>query len=234
MLYYYEEKNIFGKWTPRTVPNERPDSKTSTGTRREIRNVQEVPGHMESMSLGALERHFNPDPVAPTLTDAEGRLIELALHYGAEILDEDATSYGFKQEDLLRLMLALTDPANQITALADRIHADNVAAGWWTDLKTGEDLHGKRNVGEMLCLIHSEVSEAMEGHRKRLPDDKLPHRPMFRVELIDAMIRILDLLGSQENDIHPAGTIFQEKRAYNAQRGDHKPEARLAAGGKAY
>ena len=121
-----------------------------------------------------------------------------------------------------------------ITALADEIHADNVKAGWWTDPKTGEDLHGKRNVPEMLCLIHSEISEAMEGYRKRLQDDKLPHRPMLRVELIDAMIRIFDLLGSEQNDEHPAGTIFQEKRAYNAQRADHKLENRLKPGGKAF
>lgn len=234
MLYYFEEKNVFGKWSPRTSRDERPDAKTSTGQRREIRNVHEVPVEMEGVSLGALERHFNKAPVASTLTDAEGRAIEIALHYGAEILDEDATSYAFKQDDLLRLMRAMTDPAAQITILANKVHADNVAAGWWTDLKTGEDLHGKRNVGELLCLIHSEISEAMEGHRKGLMDDKLPHRPMLRVELIDAMLRILDLLGSQENDIHPAGMIFQEKRDYNAKRADHKPEARLAAGGKAF
>ena len=126
-----------------------------------------------------------------------------------------------------------------ITCLADKIHADNVKAGWWTDLKTGEDLHGvdangkhKRNIPEMLMLIVSEVSEAMEGHRKKLNDDKLPHRPMLKVELIDAVIRILDLLGSEGNDAHPAGTIFMEKRDYNGNRADHKPENRKLAGGK--
>lgn len=231
MTWYFEEKNLFGKWMPRTQA-ERPEAKSAAGTRREIRNVQEVPVELEGVTLGALERHFNPIPSGPTLTDAEGRLIEVALHYGAEIVDEDY--YAFTQADLLRLMKAVADPGNQITALADRIHADNVAAGWWTDLKTGEDLHGKRNIPEMLMLIVSEIAEGMEGHRKKLMDDKLPHRPMLRVELIDAVIRILDLLGSQDNDIHPAGTIFQEKRAYNAQRADHKPEARLAAGGKAF
>lgn len=119
-----------------------------------------------------------------------------------------------------------------LTGLADKIHADNVKAGWWTDLKTGEDLHGKRNVGELLALIHSEISEALEGHRKKMADDKLPHRPAFRVELIDGMIRILDLLGSADNAEHPTGIIFEEKRDYNRHRLDHKPEARLGPGGK--
>lgn len=121
-----------------------------------------------------------------------------------------------------------------ITALADRIHADNVKVGWWTDLKTGEDLHGKRNVPEMLMLIVSEVSEAMEAHRKRLMDDKLPHRPGLRVELADAVIRILDLMGSEQNEEHPFGELFVEKRTYNAKRADHKPENRIKDGGKAF
>lgn len=124
--------------------------------------------------------------------------------------------------------------ADFLSALADRIHADNVEAGWWTDIKTGEDLHGKRNVPEMLCLIHSEISEGMEGHRKKLMDDKLPHRPMLRVEMADAVIRILDLMGSQDNDEHPFGTLLQEKRNFNRHRADHKVENRLKDGGKAF
>ena len=202
-MFYYEERNVFGKWTARTII-ERPTGNSASGTKREIRNVREVPVAMEQLTLGALQRHFNPEPETGLPTPAT-----------AVVTHSDRV-------------------AQMITALADEIHADNVRAGWWNDLKTGEDLHGKRNVGELLCLIHSEVSEAMEGHRKRLMDDKLPHRPMLRAELIDAMIRIFDLLGSQDNAEHPAGVIFQEKREYNASRADHKPAARLASGGKAF
>jgi hypothetical protein len=88
--------------------------------------------------------------------------------------------------------------ADAINALVAEIHADNVAAGWWTDLKTGESLIGKRNVPEMLCLIHSEISEAFDGMSQRLPDDKLTHRMMFEVELADAVIRIFDLAGGTQ------------------------------------
>jgi len=73
------------------------------------------------------------------------------------------------------------------------VRARNVAAGWWTDLQTGESLVGKRNVGELLCLVHSEVSEAWEGLDNDLKDDKLPHRSMLEVELVDVLIRIFDL-----------------------------------------
>jgi NTP pyrophosphatase (non-canonical NTP hydrolase) len=102
-------------------------------------------------------------------------------------------------------------------------------AGWWTDLKTGEPI--KRNVGEALMLIVSEVAEAMEGHRKGLMDDKLPHRTMLEVELADAVIRIADLAGGLGLDL---GGALAEKLAFNMQRADHKPEARMAEGGKAY
>jgi NTP pyrophosphatase (non-canonical NTP hydrolase) len=80
-------------------------------------------------------------------------------------------------------------------------------------------------------LIVSEVSEAMEGHRKNLPDDKLAHRPMVEVELADAVIRIFDLAGAKGYDI--AGALV-EKLQFNAKRADHKPENRAAEGGKAY
>lgn len=108
------------------------------------------------------------------------------------------------------------------------IHAANVRAGWWTDLETGQPL--KRNVFEMLALVHSELSEALEGHRKGLADDKLPHHPMIAVELADAVIRILDLAGAMRINL---GSVIAEKARFNATRADHKPENRLKAGGKA-
>ncbi len=110
-------------------------------------------------------------------------------------------------------------------------HVMAVSSGWWKDIKTGESMRGKRNVGELLCLVHSEISEAMEGHRKNLMDDHLPTRKMFEVELADAVIRIMDLAGGYDLDL---GSAIAEKLEYNAQRADHKIENRKAEGGKAY
>ena len=119
-------------------------------------------------------------------------------------------------------------------------HKAAADAGWWADLKTSTDYRkecqdgtrlGKALVAEKLCLIHSEISEAMEGHRKGLQDDKLPHRSMIEVELADAVIRIADLAGALGLDL---GAAIAEKMTFNASREDHKIENRSAVGGKAY
>ena len=131
-----------------------------------------------------------------------------------------------------------------LNALAEEIHGRNVRAGWWTDIDTGENTLHTRNVGEMLMLTVTEISEAMEADRKKLMDDKLPHRPGLTVELADAVIRILDLAGSRMaieeqtfdadmfSEVHPFGTVLVEKLEFNANREDHKIENRRGPNGK--
>jgi NTP pyrophosphatase (non-canonical NTP hydrolase) len=120
-----------------------------------------------------------------------------------------------------------SDQALVLNTLAEICHEAN--RNWWIDLQTGERKH--RNVGELLMLCVSELAEALEGHRKNLPDDKLPHRKMLEVELADCLIRIFDLCGGMGLDI---GGAFAEKMVYNAKRADHKIEQRMQPGGKAY
>lgn len=116
-----------------------------------------------------------------------------------------------------------------VNALVSICHGRAKAAGWWTNLETGEPL--ARNNGEMLMLMVSEIAEAMEGDRKNLMDDKLPHRKMIEVELADTIIRIADFAGGRGLDI--AGAV-REKLEYNANRADHKVENRKLADGKKY
>jgi NTP pyrophosphatase (non-canonical NTP hydrolase) len=100
---------------------------------------------------------------------------------------------------------------------------------WWVDLQTGAPL--TRNKGELIALMHSELSEALEGVRKNIQDEKLPHRKAEEVELADLLIRVFDYCGAFGLDI---GGAYQEKMAYNATRKDHSHEARNAENGKKF
>ena len=116
-----------------------------------------------------------------------------------------------------------------LNRLAETCYNASLKAGWHTNLETGELLD--RNKGEMLCLIHSEISEAMEGERKGLMDDHLPNRPMAEVELADALIRICDYAGRFGYDL---GGAVADKLEYNEKRADHKIENRLKDNGKKF
>lgn len=94
-------------------------------------------------------------------------------------------------------------------AEADRVHQLN--RRWWTDLDTGE-YPIKRNIGTLCMLIISEFAEALEGARKNKMDDHLPHRKAFDVELADARIRMLDMLGQArvENKVNDSDLDLNE------------------------
>lgn len=109
-----------------------------------------------------------------------------------------------------------------ISQLQDLCHTRAKNAGWHDT---------PREEGTMIALIHSEVSEAMEGLRKDLMDDHLPHRKMAEVELADAVIRIMDFAGLKGYDLQEA---IQDKLEYNLTRADHKKENREKEGGKKF
>lgn len=154
----------------------------------------------------------------------------LASRYSTPLLIADAHDQikAAIEEAALRI---INDPVTLLNNLSVDCHAASVRAGWWNDLATGEDLHGKRNIGELLLLVITEITEAFEGERKDKMDDHLPHRKAIEVELADALIRIFDFAGAKGLDI---GGAYLEKRAYNDNRADHKPENRRKADGKKF
>lgn len=76
-----------------------------------------------------------------------------------------------------------------LNALAAEIHQTAKDKGWWDD---------DRNFGEMIALAHSELSEALEAWRNEESPvwyEGASRKPEGQaVELIDALIRILDIL----------------------------------------
>jgi NTP pyrophosphatase (non-canonical NTP hydrolase) len=127
-----------------------------------------------------------------------------------------------EQETIIENLQKDFEIVGNINGLATEIYHQNLKAGWYDK---------PRETGTRLMLIVSEIAEAMEGDRKGLQDDHLPHRSMLEVELADAIIRILDLCGYENLDI---GGAIMEKLEYNKDRADHKVENRSKEGGKKY
>lgn len=90
----------------------------------------------------------------------------------------------------------MTKHADIMNDLSVEIHAENVEAGWWEPWPNKVDRHRTAMV-----LVFSELIEAMEGFRKDLMDDHLPEYKMFDVEMADAMIRLLDMVGAYQFEI---------------------------------
>lgn len=88
----------------------------------------------------------------------------------------------------------------------EEVHKIAKSKGWWNK---------EREMGTLICLCHSELSEACEADRKNLPSDKIPEFKGIEEEFADTIIRILDI--SAYYKLRTVEAIF-EKMEFNRTR----------------
>jgi NTP pyrophosphatase (non-canonical NTP hydrolase) len=96
-----------------------------------------------------------------------------------------------------------------INALAKHVHEMAISKGWY-------DGSTDRNIAELIALMHSELSEALEAARHGNPaSDKIPQHSGVEEEFADCIIRILDAAERFKMNV---GAALVAKIEYNATR----------------
>lgn len=98
-----------------------------------------------------------------------------------------------------------------LSILSEAAFDNSRAHGFWP-------AHTPRNKGEMIALMHSELSEMLEGVRKPGPDAHCPDYTSEEIEAADLMIRLMDYCAGHHLRLPEA---VLRKMEFNATR-EHK------------
>lgn len=109
-----------------------------------------------------------------------------------------------QESEFIVVTNAFTIAFNQLAVAVNDIAKSK---GWWK---------GDRNDGELIALIHSELSEALEGLRHgNPPSDHIPKYSVVEEELADVVIRIMDYAVAKG---HRVAEAIVEKAEFNSNR----------------
>ena len=116
-------------------------------------------------------------------------------------------------EDLMKQLKKLIQERNNnmINDLVKRAHENSVKHGFWET---------EKNFGEVIALMHCELSEAFEEYRKGKGINESYYEDGKKLcgipsELADVVIRIFDFCGGNDIDLEK---VILEKMEYNETR----------------
>jgi len=98
-----------------------------------------------------------------------------------------------------------------LNKLCQEAHLNAIEHGWWEE---------ERTFGELIALVHSELSEALEEFRRSIEPTEIYYYKSGKpcgipIELADVLIRIFDMCGKYGIDLDKA---VQIKMEYNKTR----------------